>query len=179
MGKIDRQKSQMENAMIKKMGSQMIDKNQRVFTLDNGQIHVETVNQEPTLAQQQFKDECDINNIMKRYADTGQLTHLRNQTGVFADFSEIPDYQGSLNRVLDAQNAFMQLPAEVRTRFRNDPGYLIDFLQDPNNYDEALKLGLVNERQKTEVQKTNDLNEQKQTGVKKAKTTSTPQNTEE
>lgn len=37
----------------------------------------------------------------------------------------------------------MSLPAELRKRFRNDPGMLLAFLEDPQNRAEAESLGLV------------------------------------
>jgi phage internal scaffolding protein len=45
---------------------------------------------------------------------------------------------------MDAQYQFDQLPALIRDRFHNDPQEMLAFLNDPNNYDEAIKLGLVN-----------------------------------
>lgn len=38
----------------------------------------------------------------------------------------------------------MTLPPEIRTRFDNDPGKLIDFVADPDNRQEAQELGIVN-----------------------------------
>jgi len=131
----------------------------------NGTLRVATVNEEPTMAQQQFKDECDINNIMKKYSTTGQFTHLTSKTGIYADFSQITDYQDMLHTVQYAQDAFASLPADVRLRFSNDPGKLLEFIQDSKNYDEGVKLGLVNPKiqpppsQSNEQTQTNDINE--------------------
>lgn len=125
----------------------MKHEHQKIYTHPlTGRTVVETINEEPSMTQQQYKDECDINNIMKKYTSTGQFTHVTSKKGIYGDFSEIKDYQGMLDTVMMAQDAFATLPAEVRSRFRNDPGYLLDFLQDEKNYDEALKLGLVNEK---------------------------------
>lgn len=137
----------------------MIDKSQKITTHPKtGRVHVETVNNEPSLTQQQFKDECDINNIINRFAKTGEFLHLTSKVGQYADFSGITDYHFMLNQVLDAQSAFDSLPATLRQRFSNDPGELIQFLQNPNNTEEAIKLGLVNQTQQTndEQTQTND-----------------------
>lgn len=91
---------------------------------------------------QSFKDECDINNIMRRFEQTGTLSHLNNRTPVFGDMEEI-DFQGSLNIVVEAQARFALLPATVRDRFANDPSRLLAFVQDEGNREEAIKLGLV------------------------------------
>lgn len=121
----------------------MIDSSQVIYDKGNGRIGVKTVNNEPTKTQQQFKDECDINNIIARYEKTGELSHLSGRKGAFTDLSDVTDYQGMLHTVIQAEEAFMTLPAVVRTRFRNDPGQLLSFLQDPKNKDEAIKLGLI------------------------------------
>lgn len=113
----------------------------------DGSLRVYTVNNEPSLTQQQFKDSANINNIMKRYASTGQFTHLSNKIGQYSDLSTITDYHSMVNQVVRAESTFMDLPADIRKKFRNDPGELITFLGDPTNYDEALKLGLVNKKE--------------------------------
>lgn len=106
-------------------------------------LRVKTVLPKGSRTKQSFKAECDINNILKKYRDTGILTHTRDSQPLYGDFSEITDYQGSLNQVIQAQEAFEQLPALVRKRFANDPGKFVEFVQDDKNYDEALKLGLL------------------------------------
>lgn len=106
-------------------------------------IRVQTVNDEPTMTQQQFKDEADINNIMRKYgADPVAFNALTRKGGVYADFSQVTDYHGMLQQVADAQDAFGALPAQIRSRFANDPGALIQFLNDPKNHDEGVELGL-------------------------------------
>ena len=44
----------------------------------------------------------------------------------------------------------MQFPADVRSKFDNDPVKFVGFLEDSQNYDEALKLGIVKPRPITE-----------------------------
>lgn len=141
----------------------MHDPNQIHSRRPNGSLRVVTHNTEPSLSQQQFKDECDINNIMKKYQSTGQFTHLTSKQGQYADFSEITSYQDMLHTVQYAQDAFASLPADMRLRFRNDPSYLLDFIQDPKNYEEALSLGLVNKRETNDEKaiNKNELNDTK------------------
>lgn len=121
----------------------MRDPAQIVSVRKNGTVRVSTKNSEKSLTQQQFKDECDINNIMRKYSDTGQFTHLTQKTGMYADFSNIQDYQTMLDTVRYADEAFNTLPAQIRARFRNNPGDLLEFLQDPKNEPEAIALGLA------------------------------------
>lgn len=98
---------------------------------------------EDTQVQQQFKEECDINTIIKRFGLTGELPegYQAPQSG---DFTGITDFHSAMNAVRAAEEAFMEMPAELRARFAHDPQRLMDFLDDPKNRDEAIKLGLVN-----------------------------------
>lgn len=41
---------------------------------------------EPSMAQQHFKDECDVNNILRKYESTGLVTHVANGTPSYGDF---------------------------------------------------------------------------------------------
>lgn len=97
---------------------------------------------EPTLAQQQFADECDINTIVNKFLKTGELTadvHLPK----YGDFTGISDYQSALNAVIAADEAFLDLPANIRAEFGNDPQMLLEFLADSKNAERAAELGLI------------------------------------
>lgn len=98
--------------------------------------------EDPSLTQQQFKEETDINYIVDTYTRTGVLPHTIG-TPQFGDFTGAQDYHSSVNQVIAAQQSFMALPAQLRSRFDNDPGQLLDFLADGDNRDEAIKLGLL------------------------------------
>lgn len=101
---------------------------------------------EPTMAQQSFKDECDVNNIIDRYTRTGVVPDYLTQTaeGVYGDFSDVGDFTDMQNKLIQAQASFDALPSEVRRRFDDDPAKLIAFVRNKDNYDEAVKLGIVN-----------------------------------
>jgi phage internal scaffolding protein len=98
--------------------------------------------EDPSLAQQHARDECDINTIVRRFGLTGELPNGVSAPQ-YGDFTEATDYHTALNAVRAADAAFMQLPADVRIRFNNDPGALVDFVSDDQNRAEAEKLGLV------------------------------------
>lgn len=97
---------------------------------------------DPTRAQQQFKDDSDINTIVKRFGLTGQLPD-NVRTPVEGDFTSVSDYHTAMNVVRRSQEAFMEMPADVRARFSNDPGKFMAFVNDKNNLDEARKLGIA------------------------------------
>ena len=99
--------------------------------------------EDATLAQQHYKDECDINNILRQFNVTGLLPE-NALSPRYGDFTGISDYQTALNQVIAAEDEFMRLPADLRARFGNDPAQLIEFMENSENKDEAIKLGLVN-----------------------------------
>lgn len=97
---------------------------------------------------QSFKDECDINNVVSRWMKSGIAGSSFNaSTGSFLDVSNVPDYHTAMNVVLNAQRLFSELPSVVRERFKNDPGEYLRFMDDPNNTEEAIKLGLAVRRE--------------------------------
>lgn len=101
-----------------------------------------------SMTKQAFKDECDINKIVAKYHKTNQITHLNRVQGSYGDFSQVSDYQSALNAVMAAQDAFMGLSSKIRARFGNNPAEFLNFVSDDKNYEEALKLGLLDDEKK-------------------------------
>ncbi len=91
---------------------------------------------------QSFKDECDINLLMKKYEKTGLLDHVNKFGGYYGDLPESVDYQLALNSVLEAEAAFGSLTADIRAKFSNDPAEFLAFVADENNAEEIISLGL-------------------------------------
>lgn len=100
---------------------------------------------EPSMTKQSFKEECDINNIIKQYSVTGIWNHIneRFQQGTFTDLPDPLDFQQSLEIAKQAGEAFASLPSSVRARFENDPGQFLEFMANPANQEEAIRLGLA------------------------------------
>lgn len=132
-----------------------------ILVRPDGSRRVASVNEEPSLTQQSFAEETNINSIMKKYHATGMVTHLNRRKGAYVDLSTVKDYRSSLQAVIDAQASFMTVPSEIRKRFSNDPQELINFLNDPNNRDEAIKLGLLNSPAKKNDDSNDDKNADK------------------
>lgn len=101
---------------------------------------------EPSKTQQSFKDDCDINVIVRRFGVTGQLPNVA--APVYGDFSQIDDFRSAIHAVMDAEDEFMKLDAKIRERFNNDPQELLEFCADTRNIEEAKKLGLVLDKPK-------------------------------
>ena len=98
--------------------------------------------EDASLAQQHFKEECDINTILQKFNITGLLPE-NPLSPRYGDFTGISDYHTALNRVIAAQDEFDALPANIRARFENDPAQLIEFMENSENRSEAEKLGLI------------------------------------
>lgn len=115
---------------------------------------------EPSQTRQEFAQESDINFLIARYQETGSYYDpLAFRSGtvrapMFDDFSELPDFDTAQNFIADSHERFMHLPAKLRARFDNDPALLLAFLNDKNNYEEAVSLGLITDTRKKEVQGT-------------------------
>jgi phage internal scaffolding protein len=89
----------------------------------------------------EFKDEMDLNNILKKYQTRDIPEHLKRQ-GVFADYSSYTDLGQHLENIQSVQERFDMLPSSTREKFQNDPIQMLTFLQDANNDEESISLGL-------------------------------------
>jgi len=94
-------------------------------------------------AKQSFKDECDVNKILARYAKTGLLTPVTSRSPAFVDVSSVGDYRSALENVRSAKALFMELPSGIRSEFQNDPAEFLDFCTDPDSEDRMRELGLL------------------------------------
>jgi len=98
--------------------------------------------EDESLTQQNFTEDADLNVIARRFGinaiPLGPLdpSHYRDTTND-PDLRDVLDYQRQ------AKNDFMQLPTKLRTRFHNSPSELWEFVNDPENRDEVIRLGLL------------------------------------
>jgi len=97
----------------------------------------------PSQAKQEFKQECDINNILNRYRATGIIEHVNRYQGEYADLGEPCDFQTAQNIIIEAKAAFESLPAAIRKRFDNNPHEFLEFVHDPKNRPEMAEMGLL------------------------------------
>lgn len=99
--------------------------------------------EDPTLTQQQFLRDGDVNFIMEKFLRTNDMSLFTQASVNYGDFTGTNDLHTSLNIVIAAQEAFDLLPARVRNRFDNDMLKFSDFMDDRKNFDEAMELGLL------------------------------------
>lgn len=93
-------------------------------------------------AKQSFKDECNINLIMRKFIKTGLITHVNTHSPMYG---EVPSqtYHEAMEIVRSANEMFAEVPAAIRKKFGNSPEAFLDFVNDPKNVDELRKLGMV------------------------------------
>jgi len=97
---------------------------------------------DPSLTQQQFKEDSDINTIVDRFMKSGVLPNPVNMPQ-YVDYEGIFDFQSAMNVVRQADESFMRLDAKIRARFNNSPQEFLEFFGNPDNVDEAIRLGLA------------------------------------
>lgn len=136
-----------ENVEIELKGSKKIIR----YLGDDGRVvrvRVQEINEDPCMAKQQFRDQQDINLVMRKYNKKAQDEYLAsaNFQGVYADLTGL-DFEGQMNRLAKAQSAFDGLSSDLRTRFNNNPALMLKFLDDPKNVEEGIKLGLLQKRE--------------------------------
>lgn len=101
-----------------------------------------TVCREESLTRQSEKDDADINTILRRYEATGVLP-IDTRSALFLDVSQVGSFQDIRNHQILAQDAFMQLPAQVRREFGDDVNVFLDESVDPEKRAKFQALGLL------------------------------------
>lgn len=94
------------------------------YNYDRDQVSKNTavIFEDETLTQQNFKDDADLNIMIRKY---GVLPVQEVNWDEF-DSSVIPsDYHQLQNQLIEADQAFMGLPAELRSQVDNDPAKLL------------------------------------------------------
>lgn len=104
---------------------------------------VDLINTEPSMAKQEFKDECDINVLMARYEKDGLPPGLTTATPSYIDCTEIPSLREAMDIFINAEAAFMSLSANVRKEFDNDPLKFVEYASDKANLPKMREWGLA------------------------------------
>lgn len=130
---------------------------QEIEVRENGSRRVRQFCDEPSRTRQEFKQECDLNHILKKFAKTPEGMEALSKAqgfigGQFFDATDMPDYRSTLDYIRHADEAFMRLPAEIRRRFNNQTAEYLDFVVNPQNQDELVKMGLMPQKAKSPVE---------------------------
>ena len=97
-----------------------------------------------SLTQQHFAEESEINNIIRSHDRNGVIEHVHRGNAIYGDFSQITDLSDALYSIQEAQKEFLNIPSEIREKFKNDAGEFFKFASNSDNADEMRKMGLLN-----------------------------------
>lgn len=124
----------------------------------------------PSLTQQEFKESCDINNILAKFAVQAQALGVEpsklmpQDQGTYGDFSNLDDFQTAQNKIAFLNDQFSNLPSNVRRKFGDDLNTFIGAISDPTRIDELGEMGVWNKdsylefkRQRAELLEKNNL----------------------
>lgn len=100
---------------------------------------------DPGLTDQSQAADCDVNKIVDTFMKTGVMPGHDAPT-LYGDFSTSLDFHDAQNIIAHANQQFEALDAKVRKRFQNDPAEFLNFVENEDNYDEGVKLGIFQER---------------------------------
>lgn len=104
----------------------------------------------PSLTQQEFKESCDINNILAKFSVQAQALGLEpsqlmpQDQGTYGDFSCLDDFQTAQNKIAFLNDQFSNLPSAVRRKFGDDLNNFIAAISDSSRIDELGELGVWN-----------------------------------
>lgn len=107
---------------------------------------VQTIFTEPTITQQHFAAECNINQIIARFNKTGVLGDGKPTPPSYADVSLFGDFRESQEKIQKGKAAFAAMPVEVRRLAGGDPSRLWDVLVNPENRQILENAGVLNPR---------------------------------
>lgn len=111
---------------------------ERPYAKSCDRVDPETGEVLPGRTRQEFKDEADIRKMLDRFTATGRV-ELAAGDPKYLDLSSVPDYHQACSTVARVNQAFAELPAELRDRHGNDP---VQFLEALQRLEEAeLELG--------------------------------------
>ena len=61
------------------------------------------------------------------------------------------DFTDAIETVQRAQDSFNSLPAKVRKQFNNNPALFLDFVNDPQNENQLIEMGLATRKEIDEI----------------------------
>lgn len=109
----------------------------------DGVLQLEVIGKKDVYSEiQSYKDSCDINLLMLRYA-RGETDVFAKVQGFYNDVTGMPkNYRDCLNHVLKTEQFFNALPVEEKQIFNNDFAQFLVALDNPDFLDrfEAVKI---------------------------------------
>lgn len=93
--------------------------------------------EDDSLAVQSQEAEANINTIVRNFGITGKVPESP-VLPEYGDFTGVSDYRSAIEAIRKADADFLELPAEVRSRFDNDPQKLLEVVANRTPENTAL-----------------------------------------
>lgn len=97
---------------------------------------------EESATKQAFKEQCDINYVVRTHAQSGMWAHINPREPHFGDFSQAINLQGAIATLRAAEDDFNALPARVRRAADNDPEVFLQMCANEDDFYELVDAGL-------------------------------------
>ena len=107
------------------------------------QVRVTFETEGESLTEQQFAEESQIINKIRKYDSQGFFDSINRNPAQYNDFTQVRDLADAIDQIEQARDAFQTIPSDVRKKFNNSPSEFFDFASKESNYDELVKLGLA------------------------------------
>ncbi len=91
------------------------------------------------MTKQSFKDETDINIILKRAQKSGTISHLSKYEARYGDFSGF-DFSEAQIKIAQGGEIFDALPVELKREFNQSSAQFFDYVNNPENKDRLAEL---------------------------------------
>lgn len=100
----------------------------------------------PSLTKQSFKKQCDIKHIMRGYTSTGVYTHVvKNPKHLnYGEVNINKSWHDTQTLLANLSSKFESLSDSIKLKFKTSKN-MIDFVSDPKNLKESVKLGLLSD----------------------------------
>lgn len=90
---------------------------------------------------QSFKDQCDVNKMLKKAQRVGSIAHLmKHDKAIYGDFDGEFTLMEAQTQIRRAGEIFDELPSELKKEFNHDPLKFVKFAGDPENNEKLAEL---------------------------------------
>lgn len=87
-------------------------------------------------------ENANLKMIIEKYHKTG-FAPINERSPLMGDLTDVPDLMNARDRITQANEDFARIDPKIRKRFDNDPFKLMRFLNDQENREEAIAIGLI------------------------------------
>ncbi len=107
------------------------------------QVRVTFETEGESLTEQQFAEESQIINKIRRYDSQGFFDSINRNPAQYTDFTQVRDLADAIDQIEQARDSFQTIPADIRKQFNNSASEFFEFASKESNFPELVKLGLA------------------------------------